>query len=171
MAMTIAVFVVYVLFAAGVRERIVTRPKVMRWLRRAIAGGFTALGARVAFAEREICPAPPQPSLRATGSRECAPDDRLSEAIHQAASQDLDCFVANAPRVKSSDLGRDGQAGRRRWLASKSKSGLEARRFVETVRDRAGCPGGAGLHPGLKVTSWTSWPSSPSWPFSPSSLS
>jgi hypothetical protein len=106
MAMTIAVFVLYVLFAAGVREHIVTRPKVMRWLRRAIAGGFTALGARVAFAEREICPAPLQPSLRATGSRECAPDDRLSEAIHQAASQDLDCFVGNAPRVKSSDLVR-----------------------------------------------------------------
>ena len=26
----------------------------------------------------------PQPSLRATGSRECAPDDRLREAIHRA---------------------------------------------------------------------------------------
>jgi hypothetical protein len=25
------------------------------------------------------------PSLRATGSRECAPDDRLREAIHSAA--------------------------------------------------------------------------------------
>jgi hypothetical protein len=68
MAMTIAVFVVYVLFAAGVRERIVTRHKVMRWLRRTFAGGFTALGARVAFAEREICPAPLQPSLRADRS-------------------------------------------------------------------------------------------------------
>jgi hypothetical protein len=67
MAMTIAVFVVYVLFAAGVRERIVTRHKVMRWLR-TFAGGFIALGARVAFAEREICPAPLQPSLRADRS-------------------------------------------------------------------------------------------------------
>jgi hypothetical protein len=64
MAMTIAVFVVYVLFAAGVRERIVTRPKVLSWLRRTFAGGFIALGPRVAFAEREICPAPLQPSLR-----------------------------------------------------------------------------------------------------------
>jgi hypothetical protein len=26
-----------------------------------------------------------QPSLRANGSRECAPDDRLREAIHRAA--------------------------------------------------------------------------------------
>jgi threonine/homoserine/homoserine lactone efflux protein len=52
MAMTFAVFVVYGLFAAKVRDRIVTRPKVMRWLRRAFAGGFAALGARLAFAER-----------------------------------------------------------------------------------------------------------------------
>ena len=45
MAMTFAVFVVYGLFAASVRDRIVTRPKVMTWLRRAFAGGFAALGA------------------------------------------------------------------------------------------------------------------------------
>ena len=38
------------------------------------------------------------PSLRANGSRECAPDDRLREAIHRAASQSVDCFVAFAPR-------------------------------------------------------------------------
>src|SRR5258708_6191374 len=35
------------------------------------------------------------PSLRANGSRECAPDDRLREAIHSAASGKLDCFVAS----------------------------------------------------------------------------
>src|SRR5471032_950260 len=52
MAMTFAVFVVYGLFAASVRDRIVTRPRVMTWLRRAFAGGFAALGARLAFAER-----------------------------------------------------------------------------------------------------------------------
>src|ERR1700704_873897 len=34
------------------------------------------------------------PSLRATGSRECAPDDRLREAIHGGASGRMDCFVA-----------------------------------------------------------------------------
>ena len=44
MAMTFAVFVLYGLFAARVRDRIVTRPKVMRWLRRVFAGGFAALG-------------------------------------------------------------------------------------------------------------------------------
>jgi hypothetical protein len=32
--------------------------------------------------------------LRANGSRECAPDDELSEAIHGASQRDMDCFVA-----------------------------------------------------------------------------
>jgi threonine/homoserine/homoserine lactone efflux protein len=52
MAMTFAVFVLYGLFAASVRNRIVTRPKAMRWLRRGFAAGFAALGARLALAER-----------------------------------------------------------------------------------------------------------------------
>jgi threonine/homoserine/homoserine lactone efflux protein len=52
MAMTFAVFVVYGLFAASVRDRIVTRPSAMTWLRRAFAGGFAALGLRLALAER-----------------------------------------------------------------------------------------------------------------------
>jgi hypothetical protein len=38
-------------------------------------------------------------SLRATGSRACAPDDRLREAIHRAPQErllakEMDCFVA-----------------------------------------------------------------------------
>jgi threonine/homoserine/homoserine lactone efflux protein len=52
MAMTFAVFVLYGLFAAGVRDRVVTRPKVMSWLRRCFAAGFAALGAKLALAER-----------------------------------------------------------------------------------------------------------------------
>ena len=36
--------------------------------------------------------------LRANGSRECAPDDRLCEAIHLTACGGMDCFVARAPR-------------------------------------------------------------------------
>jgi threonine/homoserine/homoserine lactone efflux protein len=52
MAMTFVVFVLYGLFAAAVRDRVVTKPGVMMWLRRAFAGGFAALGARLAFAER-----------------------------------------------------------------------------------------------------------------------
>jgi threonine/homoserine/homoserine lactone efflux protein len=52
MLMTYAVFVLYGLFAAGVRDRLVSRPKVMLWLRRAFAGGFALLGARLALADR-----------------------------------------------------------------------------------------------------------------------
>ncbi|MGJ4881523.1 LysE family translocator [Bradyrhizobium sp. HKCCYLRH1065] len=52
MAMTFAVFVVYGLFAAAVRDRVVSRPRVMAWLRRAFAGGFALLGARLALSER-----------------------------------------------------------------------------------------------------------------------
>ncbi|MDE2331870.1 MAG: hypothetical protein KGK16_13945 [Bradyrhizobium sp.] len=46
------VFVLYGLFAAAVRDRIVTRPNVMKWLRRIFAGGFVALGAKLTFPER-----------------------------------------------------------------------------------------------------------------------
>ncbi len=52
MAMTFAVFVVYGLFAASVRDRVISRPRVMTWLRRSFAAGFAALGAKLAFAER-----------------------------------------------------------------------------------------------------------------------
>ena len=52
MLMTAVVFVLYGLFAAAVRDRVVTRPAVMTWLRRAFAGGFAMLGARLALADR-----------------------------------------------------------------------------------------------------------------------
>jgi threonine/homoserine/homoserine lactone efflux protein len=52
MLMTFAVFVVYGLAAAAVRERIVSRPRVMTWMRRAFAGAFVALGAKLALTER-----------------------------------------------------------------------------------------------------------------------
>ncbi|WP_315737886.1 MULTISPECIES: LysE family translocator [unclassified Bradyrhizobium] len=52
MAMTFAVFVVYGLFASAVRDRVVSRPQVMAGLRRAFAGGFAVLGARLALSER-----------------------------------------------------------------------------------------------------------------------
>ncbi|MGC2778326.1 MAG: LysE family translocator [Bradyrhizobium sp.] len=52
MAMTFAVFVLYGLFAAAVRDRVVSRPRVMAWLRRSFAAGFALLGARLAFTER-----------------------------------------------------------------------------------------------------------------------
>ena len=52
MVMTFVVFAVYGLFAASLRDRVITRPKAMAWLRRSFAAGFAALGAKLAFAER-----------------------------------------------------------------------------------------------------------------------
>ena len=52
MAMTLLVFVIYGLFAASVRDRIVTRPVVLTWLRRAFAGVCDALRSRLAFCGR-----------------------------------------------------------------------------------------------------------------------
>jgi threonine/homoserine/homoserine lactone efflux protein len=52
MAMTFAVFAIYGLFAAGVRDRVISKPRVMAWLRRGFAAGFAALGAKLALAER-----------------------------------------------------------------------------------------------------------------------
>src|SRR5215813_3158343 len=54
MLMTWVVFVLYGLFAALVRDRVVGRPAVMTWLRRAFAGGFALLGARLALADRQL---------------------------------------------------------------------------------------------------------------------
>jgi len=52
MLMTFAVFVGYGLFAASIRDHVISRPKVLTWMRRIFAGAFAALGARLAFAER-----------------------------------------------------------------------------------------------------------------------
>ena len=52
MLMTFVVFAIYGLFAASVRDRVITRPRVMAWLRRSFAAGFAALGARLAFSDR-----------------------------------------------------------------------------------------------------------------------
>jgi threonine/homoserine/homoserine lactone efflux protein len=52
MAMTFVVFAVYGLFAAAMRERVISRPAVMAWMRRIFAGAFVALGARLALQEK-----------------------------------------------------------------------------------------------------------------------
>jgi threonine/homoserine/homoserine lactone efflux protein len=52
MLMTFVVFVAYGLCAAAVRDRVLARPAVLTWMRRAFAGAFAALGARLALAER-----------------------------------------------------------------------------------------------------------------------
>jgi threonine/homoserine/homoserine lactone efflux protein len=52
MVLTFAVFAVYGVFAASVRNQVVSRPRVLAWLRRIFAAGFAALGAKLALADR-----------------------------------------------------------------------------------------------------------------------
>lgn len=52
MAMTFVVFVGYGAMAGAARNHVVSRPPVMRWLRRSFAATFGLLGLRLAFAER-----------------------------------------------------------------------------------------------------------------------
>lgn len=49
MAITFAVFGVYGVFAARVRDRVLARPEVVKWLRRAFALAFFGLGAKLAL--------------------------------------------------------------------------------------------------------------------------
>lgn len=52
MGMTFVIFALYGLFAAAMRDHVITRPAVMAWLRRGFAAAFVALGARLAVQER-----------------------------------------------------------------------------------------------------------------------
>jgi threonine/homoserine/homoserine lactone efflux protein len=52
MLLTFVVFVAYGVFAAAVRSHVVSRPRVMTWMRRAFAASFVALGAKLATTER-----------------------------------------------------------------------------------------------------------------------
>jgi threonine/homoserine/homoserine lactone efflux protein len=52
MLMTFVVFAIYGVFAAAVRTHIVSRPRVLTWIRRTFAGALIALGAKLAFTER-----------------------------------------------------------------------------------------------------------------------
>ena len=52
MLLTLLIFVVYGIFAAVVRTHVISRPKVMTWLRRTFGGAFVALAGRLALAER-----------------------------------------------------------------------------------------------------------------------
>lgn len=52
MLMTFAVFIVYGVSAAAARQRVLARPQVLAWLRRAFAAGFLALAVRLAITER-----------------------------------------------------------------------------------------------------------------------
>jgi threonine/homoserine/homoserine lactone efflux protein len=52
MLMTFVVFVGYGLFAASIRDHVISRPRVLTWMRRTFAAAFVALGAKLALAER-----------------------------------------------------------------------------------------------------------------------
>jgi threonine/homoserine/homoserine lactone efflux protein len=52
MVLTFVVFVAYGLFAAAVRRHVISRPRVLAWMRRTFAGAFVALGAKLALTER-----------------------------------------------------------------------------------------------------------------------
>lgn len=52
MLMTFVVFVCYGLFAAAIRDLVISRPRVLTWMRRAFAGAFAALGAKPALSDR-----------------------------------------------------------------------------------------------------------------------
>ena len=52
MLMTFVVFVGYGLFAASIRSRVISRPRILTWMRRTFAGAFLALGVKLALAER-----------------------------------------------------------------------------------------------------------------------
>lgn len=52
MLVTLIVFALYGVAAAGLRSHVVARPRVLVWLRRVFAGSFVALGARLALAGR-----------------------------------------------------------------------------------------------------------------------
>lgn len=52
MLMTFVVFVIYGLLAAAIRDHVISRPRVLTWMRRTFAAAFVALGARLALADR-----------------------------------------------------------------------------------------------------------------------
>lgn len=52
MAMTFLVFALYGVFAAAMRDHVISRPAVLKWMRRSFAAAFVALGAKLALTER-----------------------------------------------------------------------------------------------------------------------
>jgi threonine/homoserine/homoserine lactone efflux protein len=52
MVMTFIVFALYGLFAAAIRNQVVSRPAIMTWMRRTFAAAFVALGAKLALTQQ-----------------------------------------------------------------------------------------------------------------------
>jgi threonine/homoserine/homoserine lactone efflux protein len=51
MLLIFAIFVVYEVFAAAVRQHVISSPRVLTWMRRTFAAAFVGLGAKLAVAE------------------------------------------------------------------------------------------------------------------------
>lgn len=52
MLATFVVFAIYGLFAAAMRDKVISSPRIMTWMRRSFAAAFVALGAKLALTER-----------------------------------------------------------------------------------------------------------------------
>jgi threonine/homoserine/homoserine lactone efflux protein len=52
MAMTLGIFILYGIFANGVRGHVVNSPNIIRWLQRSFAAGFAVLGVKLALTEQ-----------------------------------------------------------------------------------------------------------------------
>jgi len=52
MLMTFIVFALYGVFAAAMRDRVLSRPPVLRWMRRGFAAAFVGLGVKLALVQR-----------------------------------------------------------------------------------------------------------------------
>lgn len=52
MLATFVIFAIYGVFAAAVRQHVITRPLVLTWMRRTFAAAFVALGVKLALTER-----------------------------------------------------------------------------------------------------------------------
>jgi Putative threonine efflux protein len=52
MALTFIVFAIYGCFAAVMRDQVISRPRVLAWMRRSFAAAFVGLGAKLALTER-----------------------------------------------------------------------------------------------------------------------
>jgi threonine/homoserine/homoserine lactone efflux protein len=52
MLLTFVVFVAYGVFAAAIRNHVISRPRVLTWMRRAFAAAFAGLGLKLALTER-----------------------------------------------------------------------------------------------------------------------
>ena len=52
MAVTLVIFTLYGVFAAGMRRHVISRPRVVRWMRRTFAATYVVLAARLAVQSR-----------------------------------------------------------------------------------------------------------------------